>query len=328
NLFLFFIVAFIYYLNPYGLNNYLNRIFVRSPAPGYANFELLQLDTLTNLLVYIKNIFIVEPIFSIIFIFGSILLWKKNKKQFYFLVPWVIIYLLLLSALTGSMIRYALPVVPILIIVNAYFAYFIFSKTKKRVLGKTVLIFVISAYTLIFSILFDLRLTQIDTRVLARDWVLGNVPSGSVIKNFNLADELNLNENKENIKMIKENLPELFSTKRKYMLDLSADDYPKPSYFVVNYEQLEDLSPKFEYVIISSQERSFLYSETEKLEDNYVLVKYFYPTEDSAMQYGREYLGIPFNHSHFNPLALFKQFDYNGPFVEIYKLKNEGNQKQ
>ncbi len=327
NLFLLLTMILVYYLNPYGLNNYLSRIMYPSADAavgiGNSSYKPFSFSFLKVLWFYIKNTVIQEPVFFALALAGSVFLWLRNKIIFYFLVLWAILYYLMISPLTGAMGRYILPVVPLMAIITAGFIQARFSGFLNKKIVWICLI-IISIYSIYFSILFDIRMLKQDTRVLARNWILENIPSGSIIKNEYFGESLYLIEDKRGINLIKDNRPELFSTKRKYLLSLSDKDYPKSNYFISGLSDISRLVPKFDYVILAGFDKNDLSKQAEDLPKNAELIKVFYPVkikDNLLLQPSFKKLQFTPDNSQFRPWFLFEQVDYNGPYIEIYKLR-------
>lgn len=320
NLTLSLSAAVIYWLNPAGLINYFNRITAPVPRADYASYQLFDISALQGLFFYLKNIFLVEPFLAVFFLAGSWMLWKKERNAFFLVSGGALIYLALLSPQTGLLIRYALPVSPLLAIVSAYFLFEFFNFCGRKT--RVVVLVAVSLYALVFSLLLDWRLMKTNTVVLARDWVTKNILSGSSIKNYDLADEINLIENKASIGLIQDFLPKLFSTRRKYLLSLGEDNYPKPNFYILNYQLPDKLLPKFDYIILSDMGKERVDVKAQEILDGYYLVKKFYPAEKSidGSWPGYYEIGMPFNHSMFKLSVLFKLHDA-GPYVEIYGLR-------
>ena len=323
NLVIVLMILINYYLNPFGLNNYFNRLTdTASPAVfgGNAVYKIFHFSTLQTLFFYLKNTFILEPWLFILTIISSFFLWKKNKTAFFLIIIWIIIYFLLLAPLTGPIHRYALPVIPLLTIAVSYLINELF---KKKIFAYSLLI-IMTAYSLIFIILFDLRMLKNDTRLLARNWVIKNVPSDSIIKNNNLNESLALIESRENIEFIEKYFPEMMSTKRKYLLNLNNEDYPRPNYFLImyDYDKRIDLNLKSEYIILASFDKSQLEKMSQDFFSNYYKINYFYPVNNNYSFWpDNRDLEIPFNDREFFPWSLFRQFPDYGPYIEIYKIK-------
>ena len=324
NLILFLTMAFIYYLNPYGLQNHFNRITdTKTPAEfggaGYSSYKPFSPVFFEVLWFYIKVIFSQETIFTILGIFGAFTIWFKNRTAFYFIFPWVIIYFIVISPLTGATGRYILPVVPALVILAAYFVHNIFKNFSSKIYITAIIL--ISVPPLVSTVLFNFKLTKDDTHVLAYNWVINNIESGAKIKNEYLGESFPFIESRDAIIMIKELRPELFSTKRKYLLSLDENIYPKPNYFMSDYKELSEKIINFDYIILGSYKKQKLNDQKKILPQSAKLVKFFYPV-------GNPYLNINFPSYYFpptddlnyNPLYLFENTDYNGPYIEIYKI--------
>jgi len=134
---------------------------------------------------------------------------------------------------------------------------------------------------------------------------------------------LNLVENKISLGLIKDNLPNLLSSKRKYLLSLGEEAYPQPNFYVLDYQLPDKTLPSFDYVILSDMEKNNVDLKSQALLADYFLVKKFYPTENPVNGFWPGYyeIGVPFNHSMFRPFVLFRLYNV-GPYVEIYKLKS------
>lgn len=327
NIVLLLMIGLVYYLNPFGLNNYFGRIFNSSPT--IKSYSLFSLASLQILLAYLKNGFLQESVLFLLAIPASIVLWRQNKIVFYFLVPWIVSYYFLLAPLTNPMTRYLLPLIPLLAILAANLLYSFWQKISPRQPRfLIILLFIFSLLSFIPSILYDFRMTKADTRVLAYHWVRQNIPADSTIKNFHLGVELPLIENRAIVQLVKEKFPALYSSQRKYLLSLPADRYPAPSYFVVNYPELVDDNQSFDYLILSNFDKNKLSEHSASLSKAAKLVAKFYPTElssaDDQLWPDPSVLQVPFNNYTFNPFSLYRSYPFYGPYVEIYQL-NKNN---
>lgn len=326
NLTLLLTMVFIYYLNPYGLQNHINRITdTKTPAEfggaGYSSYKPFSPVFFEVLWFYVKVIFSQETIFMVLGISGAFYVWLKNRTAFYFIVPWIIIYFIIISPLTGATGRYILPIVPALVMLSAYFVNYILEKFSYKIF--ILAVFLISLFSLIPSILFNLKLMREDTQVLAYNWVLENIPSGSKIQNEYLGESFPFIENKDTITMIQNFRPELMSTKRKYLLNLSDEKYPKPNYLMADYRELSEKTKNFDYIILGHYKKEELNNQKKSLSKKTELVKYFYPVGGSDLN-----INFPSRHFpptddlNYSPLYLFEKADFNGPYIEIYKIKN------
>lgn len=322
NLMLVVFIAVIYWLNPAGLNNLFGRLTADySRAAEYSSYQIFHLSTFSNLWFYLKNLFLVEPFFYLLFLGGSWLLWKRDRVAFYFLSLGAVSYLVLLSPMTGILIRYSLPLFPLLVIVSAYFLSELFHHGYKKI--SVILLILASLYTLTFSLLFDLRLLKTNTLALTRDWIFKNIPASASIQNYDLGEDLNLVENRASLNLIKDNLPDLLSSKRKYLLALGDDAYPRPNFYVFNYRLPDRLLPKFDYIIFSGMEKETVDNKAKGILDQYFLWQKFYPADQplNGAWPGYYEIGTPFNGSMFKPVSLFRLYDV-GQYIVIYKLKS------
>ncbi|HRY63568.1 MAG TPA: hypothetical protein P5267_03150, partial [Patescibacteria group bacterium] len=294
------------------------RIF--NPDPAAKSYSLFSLASLKILFSYIWHGFIAESVLFILAIPSVVLIWKKNRIAFYFLVPWPIIYLLFLAPLTNPMTRYLLPIVPLLAILVAFLLYYL----KQRFLLKpktfVIIVIILSLPSLVFSLLFDMRMLEKDTRALAYNWVTENIRSGSRINNLGVGGEMPLVESQEVVKLIEEKMPALYSTKRKYLASLADEAYPKPNYFVISYPDLVAEDYSYEYLIVNNFDKSALSTTANKLNRPKELVQSFYPSGNEPFPAKQE-LELPFNLYSFNPWSLFHPYDHYGPYIEIYRFK-------
>lgn len=321
-------VAFLFYLNPAGLNNYFHRIAdTSSPAimggGGVASYRVFHLSFLQIFWFYLKNIFLLEPIFFATACAGAIFLVIKEKLNFFFLGAWALLYILMLSGLTLPMARYALPFIPLAALLAAYFivtASKIFKVSKRLYI---IIVAILVGYPLVLDILFNARMAKNDTRVQAREWIIANIENNAVIDNMSLSSQLNLMENITSIEYLNSNNPGLASSRTRYLQSLDEGDYPHPAYFLINYPIAASATPIFDYMIKGGYSRSKLNTETDKIKDGYSLVASFSAQDSSSINEDQEMeiLEVPFNASEFSVSALFHFFDYYGPYIEIYKRK-------
>lgn len=107
----------------------------------------------------------------------------REKQAFLLLMIFPFTYYILLGASKLYFVRFAIPLIPFLCIASAYgiaHSSDYFSKFKKN----RVIIFLTLIATLqgfIFSVRHNYLIGKIDTRIIARDWVRENIPSGSKI---------------------------------------------------------------------------------------------------------------------------------------------------
>ncbi len=329
---LFFILISL--INPSGFRNYFHRVTGGGSestigieaileGQGIGTYKPFTVNTYYISVFYLKTIAGQDPAIFLLAILGGIWIFKRNKKFFLLLIGWPLVYIILLSPLTRPYSRYVLPVIPLMAIAAAFAVNEIFERTKIGKNWKAVAILFISLFSILLAALFDLRMMKQDTRILVRNWIIKNVPSGAVIKNTDLGDVVSLVEDKKSIEVIKNKMPDLFSSKRKYLLSLPSEDYSVPNYFLISYPPMIESSPVPKYVVLANFDFNKL--QEEKSADflkKYSQIKVYYPTDAKISKKfpGPRELNIPYNEAVFNPLSLFKQYDFYGPYVEIYKL--------
>jgi 4-amino-4-deoxy-L-arabinose transferase-like glycosyltransferase len=305
-------LGLIYFLNPYGINNYLTRIIDTSiQGSSYQINETL----ISRMVYYLKALWYLELIYFLLFIPAIFLLFKKKKRIFLFLFGFMVIYFFCLSPLTGMMQRYLLPILPLMVIVIAYLIDWLSEQWLNKKYFRLILILLISGQALYLTLLFDTKVIQADTRLLAQEWIYKNIPANALINNSDIP-KLVIRENKEVINLIEKRKPDLFSTKRKYLQNLSTDLYPYPSYYVVSYKDLaQDLINQFEYIIIGDFDFNNLVDKKKHLPKGVKKLKDFYPVNDLSRGYSNGQLDRNF----VNPWQL-KNIDIGGPYIEIYQI--------
>lgn len=314
------LVIVVYILNPHGLNNYINRLtIVEGPSSHYQIFgrdiHHGNASFFDRFNYYLSSLWYLDTVYAILFLPALTLLFIKKRHIFVFLFFFIFLYLFFLSPLTGLMQRYLLPALPFVIVVLAYFAYWLVSGFKRNYI-KIFLIILITAPSLYFSLLFDTKIIQGDTRTEARLWIYNNIDSGSAINNISWP-KLYLNESKEIVSLFEEKKPALFSTKRNYLKNLSKENYPEPNYFIVtNKDILEDLNVEFNYFILADYNYLQLEERRKILPKGAGIIKRFYPVSgDDKKNINGELDGIFLDY----PCQL-KKIEKGGPYIEIYKV--------
>lgn len=277
-----------------------------------------------NWAIAFKNIFYTNPIVAIVAFFGFFIILKKFKPSdpkniFLVFVPFG--YLLLSVLLYYNFhYRYVLPVVPFLVVSASYFVFFLRDKVallnKKNTLF-ILLVVIIVAYSVISSFLYSSKFLKPYTVVQGIDWAYANIPQGARI-----VSGIYLNTDKEGIKFgEKYNKYSWVDTRKKYLLGLDEQEYPKPNYFLINPNitdvyNLPKEEKKADYFFITFYNKE---KEAEQLktmnefEGKKELIAKFYPKERKTDM--KNLLG-------FEPQWVGKSvFEIKnlGPYVEIYK---------
>ncbi len=111
-------------------------------------------------------------------------LWRRTRLDL-MLAPYVIVYFVYVSTWKALADRYLLPILPLLVLLAARLCMeaLRLEGRRRQVALPLVALVVIAALAapLTATARFDLGLSGADTRLLAKEWVEGNVPSGSVI---------------------------------------------------------------------------------------------------------------------------------------------------
>lgn len=117
---------------------------------------------------------------------GAALAAVRDRAAALVLLPTVVVYLLYMGTQDRYFGRWALPIYPIVIVLAAYFALWLAQQIGRRApraaLAATVVVVVaVLAQGLVYAIHNDRVLSRPDTRGLARDWMVENVPAGSKV---------------------------------------------------------------------------------------------------------------------------------------------------
>jgi len=277
-----------------------------------------------NWTIVFKNIFYTSPVVVLAAFFGFFVLLKKFKfgdlrNVFLIYVPFG--YLLFSVLLYYNFhYRYVLPAIPFFIVSASYFIFFLCDKisspwTKKIAL--ILLIVAISAYSSISSLFYSLKFFKPYTVVQGIEWVYANIPNGNKV-----VSGIYLNTDKNGIRFGEEyNKYNWVDTRKKYLLELGEQEYPKPNYFLINPNitdvySLPEEEKKADYFFITFYNKE---KEEEQLkamsefEGKKELIAKFYPKKEKTdiknlLGFETQWVGK----SIFEIKSL-------GPYVEIYK---------
>ena len=275
NLIIILFYFLIYYLNPYGFNNYINREgglwpnfgFLFDPAAtgiGSASNSLFFniIDWLRNFGYYAKILIEYDPILVLFFIAGAAILFLKARKKFYIIISFILAYYIG-ATFAGLISNYILPVIPFLALAGGYGLYYFYKKIKAKINQPVAIAVILFIFTLNFMppLIWDYRLVQPGARLAARDWIYDNIPPGSRIVNFESL--LELNENRLSLTDMEKFASNLYTKKRAYLLSRPEAEYPQPNYYVLYYDYFSDLpevlrSKKYDYLIISWHDKQQL----------------------------------------------------------------------
>ena len=140
-------------------------------------------------LLYIKTVIWGYGLFPFIFsLIGFVFLWSR-MKEFLLLIIFPFAYFLLMGSTRFFFVRYAMPLLPFLCVSSAYgiirtAGHFGEKGSKKAAIFMTVLCLL---QGIIFNIRHDYLIGKTDTRIIARNWIISNLPTGSKIAMENLS---------------------------------------------------------------------------------------------------------------------------------------------
>lgn len=118
-------------------------------------------------------------LFSVI---GGVAL-AKRKQKFFLLIAFPLIYYILLGTSKLFFVRFVIPLIPFLCILAAFgivhVSEYFPNSQKNRIIISLTLVAILQG--LVFSVRHDYLIGKTDTRIIARDWIRRNIPSGSKI---------------------------------------------------------------------------------------------------------------------------------------------------
>jgi 4-amino-4-deoxy-L-arabinose transferase-like glycosyltransferase len=120
---------------------------------------------------------------------GSLVVWRSNRRLGMLLVPATLLFLLFMGLQGRYFGRWLLPIFPLVCLLAAFFLVRLIAwiTSLRRLPGAAraavaaVLVAVLLAQGLIYSVHSGLVLSRPDTRTLTREWMVANIPGGSKI---------------------------------------------------------------------------------------------------------------------------------------------------
>ncbi|NIV92443.1 phospholipid carrier-dependent glycosyltransferase [candidate division KSB1 bacterium] len=265
---------------------------------------------------------------------------QKDKKQL-LLLMFVLPTLLLVGVWNRAGIHYIMPIFPALAVLGAVFLNDIFNQIRNkhfRVALITVLMFP-AFYKIAYQ---DIRLTQPDTRTIAKKWIESNIPHGSSIAYENYVYGPNLfdarrflrNESESGVlpTELKERLLQEQNLRPSYLLINLRKDFKSR----ISSEQNHDTrSRRNRYIRQLLDNRLPKLSSVKKAGISYLLAssdnyaRYFEGTSPEkgtalwlAYQNGKRFYENVFNSPDLALLKEFRPTKWNlGPIIRIYKLE-------
>ncbi|TSD02428.1 MAG: hypothetical protein Athens071424_74 [Parcubacteria group bacterium Athens0714_24] len=245
-------ISLAYFLNRTSFSNFL--VFFLSNTVERNN--VFSVSLWGKFFYYPNTIFKYETVLFLLVLPALYLLFKRDKKNFYFLLSGFLTFYLFLGPLGGFVqTRFSLLMIPFLVLAMAYFVDYIW-RFKKTVFTIFILIIVVLPGSFL-SFKLDKTLARGGANIAAYNWLLENVPDGSkilFINNYFLQD---LFLTKESIAKIQKYSPEFYSSRMAYLSSLPGEKYPRPAYDVYQASMLcewpeeEIKKTKFDYIFAS-----------------------------------------------------------------------------
>jgi hypothetical protein len=115
---------------------------------------------------------------------GALMVWRKDQRLGWLLVPALLLFLAFMGLQGRYFGRWLLPIFPILCLLAAFFALRLAhtaASPKLQTGLAALLVAVLLAQGLVYSVHSGLVLSRADTRNLTRAWMVANVPKGALI---------------------------------------------------------------------------------------------------------------------------------------------------
>jgi 4-amino-4-deoxy-L-arabinose transferase-like glycosyltransferase len=115
---------------------------------------------------------------------GAVAVWRREQRLGWLLVPAPLLYLAFMGLQGRYFGRWLLPIFPILCLLAAFFALWLVGAVASRELRiglAALLVVMLLAQGLVYSVHAGLVLSRADTRNLTRAWLVANVPQGTPI---------------------------------------------------------------------------------------------------------------------------------------------------
>ncbi len=328
NIVILTLIAFTYYLNPYGFQNYFgNSVTAAQNLIGNTVETFSDRSYTRGFFFYAAILWEYAPLLLLLSFTGAYQLFRRNREIFFILSSFVVGYYLVIGPFLGSthaQAHYIAPLTPVLAIFAAYgllvfWRRHMVLRTRSMKVALVLLFVLASLYP---PLLFDYRLIQPTTSQEFMEWLPRNIPTGSKIVNFDTY--LPINPNRASIELTQRFNPSFLLRREKYLLGLPNDEYPIPNYFVfqptlyANGVPQEVDKNQFTFAILTwdgprtykeSFERARVFGVTE---DKLVAI---FPEDATLSTRGTDPENIR------QPLINLPRMTHTGPIIAIYKLR-------
>jgi 4-amino-4-deoxy-L-arabinose transferase-like glycosyltransferase len=179
------------------------------------------------------TLFSYSPIFFILFFIALFFLWVRDRKTFWFLASFPIVYYLFIGPFFtfGWVARTLVPLSLYLALGAAYATDMVITRLHMRTRATIVsFILLLSLPSITSSLWLDATLLKTDTREQALEWIYSNLEEDEKILSFSFTNEV-INQNRGVLELTREVVPEKLDTRQKTLLAGEDNIYPKPYYF-------------------------------------------------------------------------------------------------
>ncbi|PIT92424.1 MAG: hypothetical protein COU08_02415 [Candidatus Harrisonbacteria bacterium CG10_big_fil_rev_8_21_14_0_10_42_17] len=268
------------------------------------------------------------PLYMLLAIIGGVLLYKKEKKAFIFLISFPIAYYLFIGPFFGFgwVARTLVPLMLYGIIFAAYAAETMMRKYNLKTTAAVAAVMLFSTPSLISSILLDVKLVKDDTREQAINWIYENLPEHTKILYYSETPE-SLNQDKSVLEVIAVVAPGTLSKKQKMLLTMNEDVLPKPNFFIWDIRKIpkQDLPEnffkenEFQYyirILWDTEDRGKFDEIIENQFSKKKLIKSFSPFKEGGVD-EKNFGNV---HNMIYPWRALLNAEQFGPIVEIYEI--------
>lgn len=321
NLFIFFLtfvlgILLFIYIDPVTFREYFS--FANQVASVGFKETIYGQGLLGRFFGFFEISFLLEPFLLILFFFGLLAAYKKDRFLFKIFGSYILVYYLILGPLTGGFVeRRILLAIPALAVFSAFFLEHLITQYQNRGIKK--FLYAGLLILLLNPILFNFALLKGSSYIKARNWVYKNIEANAFIR-----DDcwLELNENQEVLTEIRNDYPQLLTARRKYLLDNPHILSFQKGYFVVRESDIVKNMDKgrFQYLVLCYSNEN----EKQKLLSHFngMNKKIIYSSLADKKSFAAVDLFSLINFSDLKNFGIEKLLSasYHGPHFEIYQF--------
>ncbi len=303
-------LALWYYLNPSGFLIYLQQPGIESVSRDW---------TLgSNLIFYAKILFSYDVLLAVAAIPALVLFYKRYPALCLGFIAFILAWVISIAYAIHSEPRFITATIPFIILPVSYFFVWLadkFISSWQRLLWYAVII----AVVLYLPLFWTKDILKPNTLLLARQWILKNVPADAVILSSN--PYLDLPENKAAALYLRLLSPKKDTVERRFISTADPINLPSPRYFVITAQGLggladnfPDILPDVRYAVVSfwnNEEREIVRQNSSQLKMKLLQTYYPWPAPADLTDIANNMI---------NPYTTLGKIQATGPFVEIYKV--------